>query len=221
MTIENARESILAPLTAAADWASNGLEAGGQALRLQLAAVFAAAAPFGREIAAAVGVALTAGIVMSARRARRRRHQLEESLVDATLGLDPNTDWHELAIVVRNLQPQALLVRSIQVLEPAGTKICERWRAWQSESAGVKFVAPELQLTDAVAIERTVLPYGSDDFVGRADELIRQFYVRVPRRSRRRVVLRARLICELKIRRGLRQELMFRCKQSLAISQAT
>ena len=113
-------------------------------------------------------------------RSLRRGRQLEKSLAEATLDRDAKTHWFTLEIVMRNLQRHPLLVRSVEIIDPPGTKICDRWQAWRPETASVKFVAPELDLTDSASIETTIFPYNSNDYANQADELIRHFYVRPP-----------------------------------------
>ncbi len=233
--LETARDWVAVHLQAAAEWAGPAIRAASEALRPYLATAFAAVAPHWPEIVmAAAGAAVIGGLAVWALRSLRRHQKLKASLVEATLGHDPKTDWLELGIVVRNLQPCAILVRSLQVIDPPGTKICERWQAWQPTTGGVKFVAPELELTDSISIERTVLPYGSVNdaaFAGsflqrptpenaqvahdqhdasQREELIRRFYVLPPAAPPRPIALRARLICELQTRRVRRQELAFR-----------
>jgi len=232
--LETARDRIAVHLQATADWAGAAIHTRSEALRPYLSTAFAAVAPHWPQIVMA-GAAVIGGIAVWALRSLRRHRKLKASLVEATLGHDPKTDWLELGIVVRNLQPRALLVRSIQVIDPAGTKICERWQAWQPTTVGVKFVAPELELTNSISIERTVLPYGSINYVAfggsfpqrppqenarvpydeqgasPCDELTRRFYVLPPDAApHQRIALRARLICELQTRRGRRQVLAFR-----------
>jgi hypothetical protein len=225
ITIEEAREWIATHVPTAAHSVSTGLETAGQTLRLYLTAAIASAGPHWREIAAAIVVVLVAGGIMSVLHAQRRRELLEQSLVEAKLGHDPKTDWLELQIVMRNRQTRALLVHSIQVMDPPGTKICERWQAWRADGngGGVKFVAPDLELSDSVAIERTIRPSEADDFAEATDELVRHFYVRLQKSwFRRRTSLEARLICELRTRGGLRQELVFKraAAEALAAQQA-
>jgi hypothetical protein len=215
ITIGEAREWIATHVPAAAHSVSTGLETAGQTLRLYLTAAIASAGPHWREIVAAIVVVLIAGVIMS----------VEQSLVEAKLGHDPKTDWLELQIVMRNLQKRALLVHSIQVIDPPGTKICERWQAWRADGngGGVKFVAPDLELSDSVAIERTIRPSEADDFAEATDELVRHVYVRMPKSwFRRRTSVEARLICELRTRGGLRQELVFKraAAEALAAQQA-
>jgi hypothetical protein len=166
ITIGEAREWIATHVPTAARSVSTGLETGGQTLRLYVTAAIASAGPRWSEIAAAIVVVLVAGVIMSVLHAQRRRELLEQSLVEAKLGHDPKTDWLELEIVMRNLQKRALLVHSIQVIDPPGTMICERWQAWRADGngGGVKFVAPDLELSDSVAIERTIRPSEVDDF---------------------------------------------------------
>jgi hypothetical protein len=234
--LETARHWVAVHLQATADWAGAAIHAGSEPLRPYLSTAFAAVVPHWPEIVmAAAPAAVIGGIAVWALRSLRRHWKLKASLVEATLGHDPKTDWLELGIVMRNLQPCALFVRSIQVIDPPGTKICELWQAWQPTTVGVKFVAPELELTNSVSIERTVLPYGSvnyaafgssfpqwptqenarvphdDHGASPRDELVRRFYVLPPDAApRQRTALRARLICELQTRRGRRQELAFR-----------
>jgi len=232
--LETARDGIAVHLQATADWAGAAIHTRSEALRPYLSTAFAAVAARWPQIVMAAA-AVIGGIAVWALRSLRRHRKLKASLVEATLGHDPKTDWLELGIVVRNLQPRALLVRSIQVIDPPGTKICERWQAWQPTTVGVKFVAPELELTNSILIERTVLPYGSINYVAfggsfpqrppqenarvpydeqgasPCDELTRRFYVLPPDAApHQRIALRARLICELQTRRGRRQELTFR-----------
>jgi hypothetical protein len=154
---------------------------------------------------------LRCGVALWALRSLRRGRQLEKSLAEATLDRDAKTHWFTLEIVMRNLQRHPLLVRSVEIIDPPGTKICDRWQAWRPETASVKFVAPELDLTDSASIETTIFPYNSNDYANQADELIRHFYVRPPdAEAAPPLALRARLICELQTRRGRRQELTFR-----------
>jgi hypothetical protein len=153
--LKTARDWVTVHLQATADWVGATIHAGSHALRPYLSTVFAAVAPHWPEIImAAAGAVIIGGIAVSALRSLRRHWKLEASLVEATLGHDPKTDWLELGIVMRNLQPRALLVRSIQVIDPPGTKICDRWQAWQPTTVGVKFVAPELELTQ-LHLDRT------------------------------------------------------------------
>jgi len=209
ITIENVRDWISVHLPGAADWSSSDLAARGQALWSHLAAAFAAARPYWREIVAVTGVAVAAWIVMSALHSQRRRRQLKASLLEATLSHDSKTNALKLGITMRNLQSRALRVDSIRVISPPGTKICEVWQAWQPGTNGVKFAAPDLQLTDTASIEVTLRPSRSDNTIS-PDELIRTFYVLPLRMPARQITLRARLICELQTRRGKRQELVFR-----------
>lgn len=196
---------------ALADAASNAVNAATEVLQRYAGGPLAWAGPYRREIAAAAVAALFTGIAVWVLRSVRRGRQLEGSLAEATLDRDAKTHWFTLAIVMRNLQPHPLLVRSVEIIDPAGTKICDRWQAWRPETANVKFVAPELELTDSASIETTISPYNSDDYATPADELIRQFYVLPPDgQATSRLALRARLICELQTRRGRRQELTFR-----------
>ena len=230
--LKTARDWVAVHLQATADWVGTTIHAGSEALRPYLSTIFAAVAPHWPEIImAATGAVVIGGIAVWALRSLRRRRKLKASLVEATLGHDPRTDWFELGIVMHNLQPCALLVRSIQVIDPPGTKICDRWQAWQPTTVGIKFVAPELALTNSISIERTVLPYEAANYApfggsfpqrptqenarehdaSPCDELVRRFYVLPPSAAQRqRIALRARLICELQTRRGRRQELAFR-----------
>jgi hypothetical protein len=233
--LETSRDWVGDQVRAIADWLAPAIQAWSEALRPYLAIPLAAAGPHWPEIAVAgTGVLVIAVIALSTLRSRRRRRQLDASLIAVTLSYNQRTGWFELAINMRNLQSSALIVRSIQVIKPAGAKICELWQAWQPTTNGVRFVAPELQLTDSVSIERTILPYGSSSYAGfgsslsrptkqidrslqdnhgvsPSEELIRRFYV-LPRdpASRRRTVLQVRLICELQTRRPRWQELTFR-----------
>jgi hypothetical protein len=131
--IGEAREWIATHVPTAARSVSTSLETAGQTLRLYVTPAIASAGPHWREIAAAIVVVLVAGVIMSVLHAQRRRELLEQSLVEAKLGHDPKTDWLELQIVMRNLQKRALLVHSIQVIDPPGTMICERWQAWRAD----------------------------------------------------------------------------------------
>jgi hypothetical protein len=234
--LRTARDWVAVHLQGTADWARAAIRAVSEALRPYLASAFAAVAPHWPEIVmAATGVAVIGGIAVWALRSLRRYWQLKASLVEATLGHDPKTDWLELGIVMRNLQPCALLVRSIEIIDPPGTKICDRWQAWQPTTVGVKFVAPDLELTNSISIERTVLPYGSVNYAASGgsfpqrptqvnararhdehdassgDELARRFYVLPPGAAPlQQIALRVRLICELQTRRVRRQGLAFR-----------
>ena len=209
ITIENVREWISVHLPGAADWSSTSLVARGQALWSHLLETFVAARPYWREIVAAAVVAVAIWMVMSALHSQRRRRQLKASLLEATLSHDSKTNALKLGITMRNLQSRALRVASIQVISPPGTKICEVWQAWQPGTNGVKFAAPDLQLTDTASIEVTLRPSRSDNTIS-PDEVIRTFYVLPLRMPARQVTLRARLICELQTRRGKPQELVFR-----------
>ena len=196
---------------ALADWAGPALNAPAEWLQRYAGGPVAWALPHSREIAAASGAVLIGGIALWALRSLRRGRQLEKSLAEATLDRDAKTHWFTLEIVMRNLQRHPLLVRSVEIIDPPGTKICDRWQAWRPETASVKFVAPELDLTDSASIETTIFPYNSNDYANQADELIRHFYVRPPdAEAPPPLALRARLICELQTRRGRRQELTFR-----------
>ena len=193
---------------ALADWAGPALNAPAEWLQRYAGGPVAWALPHSREIAAASGAVLIGGIALWS---LRRGRQLEKSLAEATLDRDAKTHWFTLEIVMRNLQRHPLLVRSVEIIDPPGTKICDRWQAWRPETASVKFVAPELDLTDSASIETTIFPYNSNDYANQADELIRHFYVRPPdAEAAPPLALRARLICELQTRRGRRQELTFR-----------
>ena len=165
---------------ALADWAGPALNAPAEWLQRYAGGPVAWALPHSREIAAAAGAALIGGIALWALRSLRRGRQLEKSLAEATLDRDAKTHWFTLEIVMRNFQRHPLLVRSVEIIDPPGTKICDRWQAWRPETASVKFVAPELDLTDSAAIEATIFPYNSNDYANQADELIRHFYVRPP-----------------------------------------
>ncbi len=240
--LKTARDWVAVHLQAAVDWVGTIIHAGSEALRPYLSTIFAAVDPRWSEIImAAAGAVVIGGIAVWALRSLRRHRKLKASLVEATLGHDSKTDWFELGIVVHNLQPCALLVRSIQVIDPPGTKICDRWEAWQPATAGVKFVASELELTNSISIERMVLPYESVKYApfggsfprrpmqenarehdaSPCDELVRSFYVLPPRAApRQRIALRARLICELQTHRGRRQELSFRRTLPLVAPQS-
>ncbi len=202
---------LAARVQALADRANAAANTATEALQRYAAGPLAWAGPHWREIAAAAAAALIAGIAVWALRSLRRGRQLERSLAEATLDRDAKTHWFTLEIVMRNLQPHPLLVRSVEIIDPAGTKICDRWRAWRPETANVKFVAPELELSESASIETTISPYNSDDYASPADELIRQFYVQPPdAQAASRFAVRARLVCELQTRRRRRQELTFR-----------
>lgn len=170
---------------------------------------------------AAIGVVGGAMAFLAVVRWRRRRRQLKASLVEVNLDRDPRTSWLNLDIVVRNFQPHGLIVHSVQVLQPRGTKICERWRAWTPDDDGVHFVAPDLDLTDAAVIERTIPAHGAsrqyDDFGddGRQrqidnDELKRSFYLLPPGEPDADPGdVRAVLHCEIEGRTGRKQALAF------------
>jgi hypothetical protein len=128
---------------ALADWAGATLSAAAEGLQRYAGGPVAWALPHSREIAAAAGAALIGGIALWALRSLRRGRQLEKSLAEATLDRDAKTHWLTLEIVMRNFQRHPLLVRSVEIIDPPGTKICDRWQAWRPETASVKFVAPE------------------------------------------------------------------------------
>jgi hypothetical protein len=196
---------------AVTDWAGPSWNAAAEWLQHHAAGPLAWAHPHSREIAVAAAAAFTVGIAMWALRSLRRGRQLGRSLAEATLDRDAKTHWLTLEIVMRNFQRHPLLVRSVEIIDPPGTKICDRWQAWRPETASVKFVAPELDLTGSASIETTIFPYNSNDYANQADELVRQFYVQPPdAKTTPSLALRARLICELQTRRGRRQELTFR-----------
>ena len=111
----------------------------------------------------------SAEIAIWSLRSLRRGRQLEKSLAEATFDRDAKTHWFTLEIVMRNLQRHALLVRSVEIIDPPGTKICDRWQAWRPETASVKFVAPELDLTDSASIETTIFPYNTNDYADQAE----------------------------------------------------
>ena len=213
MTISAASISdwLAARAHALTDWASPALNAPAEWLQRHAPGPLAWARSHSREIAVAAAAALIAGIAIWVLRSLRRGRQLERSLAEATLDRDAKTHWFTLEIVMRNFQRHPLLVRSVEIIDPPGTKICDRWQAWRPETASVKFVAPELDLTGSAPIETTIFPYNSNDYANQTDELIRHFYVQPPdARATPRLALRARLICELQTRRGRRQELTFR-----------
>jgi hypothetical protein len=141
-----------------ADWAGPALNAAAQWLQRYTAGPLAWARPHSREIAAAAVAALIFGISFWALRSLRRGRQLEKSLAEATLDRDAKTHWFTLEIVMRNFQRHPLLVRSVEIIDPPGTKICDRWQAWRPETASVKFVAPELDLTGSVSSRRRYSP---------------------------------------------------------------
>jgi hypothetical protein len=193
------------------DWAGPSWNAAAEWLQRHAAGPLAWARPHSREIAVGAAAALTVGIAVWALRSLRRGRQLGRSLAEATLDRDAKTHWLTLEIVMRNFQRHPLLVRSVEIIDPPGTKICDRWQAWRPETASVKFVAPELDLTGSASIETTIFPYNSNDYANQADELVRHFYVQPPEtKATPSLALRARLICELQTRRGRRQELTFR-----------
>jgi len=195
---------------ALADWVNAAVNAANELVQRYAAGPLAWARPHWREIAAAAAAALVVGIVVWMLRSLRRSRQLERSLAEATLDRDAKKHWFTLEIVMRNLQRHPLLVRSVEIVDPKGTKICDRWQAWRPETANVKFVAPELESARA-SIETTISPYNSDDYATPAAELIRQFYVQPPdAKATSRLAVRVRLVCELQTRRGRRQELTFR-----------
>ena len=196
---------------ALADWAGPSWNAAAEWLQRYSAGPLAWARPHSREIAVAVASVIVVGIAVWALRSLRRGRQLDRSLAEATLDRDAKTHWFTLEIVMHNFQRHPLLVRSVEIIDPPGTKICDRWQAWRPETASVKFVAPELDLTGSASIETTIFPYNSNDYARQTDELIRQFYVRPPdAKATPSLALRARLVCELQTRRGRRQELTFR-----------
>jgi hypothetical protein len=196
---------------ALADQASAAVNTATEVLQRHAAGPIAWASPHRREIAVAAAATVLFLIAVWALRSLRRGRQLEGSLAEATLDRDAKTHWFTLEIVMRNLQPHPLLVRSVEIIDPAGTKICDRWQAWRPETANVKFVAPDLELTETASIETTISPYYSNDYANPSDELIRQFYVQPPdAKATSRLAVRARLVCELQTRRGRRQELTFR-----------
>jgi hypothetical protein len=193
------------------DWAGPSWNAAAEWLQRHTAGPLAWARPHSREIAIATAAAIIAVIGIWALRSLRRGRQLERSLAEATLDRDAKTHWFTLEIVMHNFQRHPLLVRSVEIIDPPGTKICDRWQAWRPETASVKFVAPELDLTGSASIETTIFPYNSNDYARQTDELIRQFYVQPPdAKAKPSLALRARLVCELQTRRGRRQELTFR-----------
>ena len=179
---------------------------------------------------AVIGVIIFIGLGVWILRALTRRRRLRESLVTATLHPGPKPRWLELGIVMRNSQPNALTVRSLIIVDPPGSTVCELWSAWQSSGAGVKFVAPRLELTNSVPVGRTILPdelayYGAfrrgrlprrhdtelqnEDEAGPLTELTRRFYVRPPEGAPHPIVLRATLMCELQTQKVRRMQLTF------------
>jgi hypothetical protein len=144
---------------ALADQASVAVNGATEVLQRHAAGPLAWASPHRREIAVAAAATMIFLIAVWALRSLRRGRQLEGSLAEATLDRDAKTHWFTLEIVMRNLQPHPLLVRSVEIIDPAGTKICDRWQAWRPETANVKFVAPELELTETASIETTISPY--------------------------------------------------------------
>jgi len=180
-------------------------------------------APHGLDIALGIAAAAFIGVpLLVILRWMRRRRRIRASLVEVTLDRDPQTSWLNLAIVVRNFQPHALIVHDLQVLHPAGTKVCERWQAWAPAAGSARFVAPELDLSDAAAIERTIPPRGAsrqyDELGGNdgesrqtdPDELQRSFYLLPPEAAANGVRLHAVLHCEIQNRRRRKQSLTFR-----------
>lgn len=55
---------------------------------------------------------------------------------------------------MQNLQRSPLLVRSIQIIDPPAAKICDRWQAWQPKTSKVRFVTPDMGLTNSLSIAR-------------------------------------------------------------------
>ena len=221
------------PVQAALDWADASVQAAIVGTRSRLRAALATVRPHIESLlgvlaahwypivmtAAGASVAIAALIV--AVKWLRRRRRIKATLVEVTLDRDPQTAWLNLAIVVRNFQRHALTVQSLKVLQPAGTKVCERWKAWVPADDGARFVAADLDLTDAAEIERTIRPHGAssqyDDLgdEGRQrpvdpDELKRSFYLLPPGASVDEVSVRAVLHCKIENRRGSKQRLAFR-----------
>jgi hypothetical protein len=153
---------------AVTDWAGPSWNAAAEWLQHHAAGPLAWARPHSREIAVAAAAAFTVGIAMWALRSLRRGRQLGRTLAEATLDRDAKTHWLTLEIVMRNFQRHPLLVRSVEIIDPPGTKICDRWQAWRPETASVKFVAPELDLTGSASIETTIFPYNSNDYANQA-----------------------------------------------------
>jgi hypothetical protein len=157
----------------------------------------------------------------------RRRRRVKATLVGVSLDRDPKTEWLKLDIVMRNFQSHALVVHSLHVEQPADARICAHWQAWQPSADGVKFIAPELALTNEAEIERTILPHGArgnyhdvsarkgDD--GADDKLIRSFYLRAPAvAASQPIKVRAVLHCELQTRHGRKQDHAFQSRLDAA-----
>jgi hypothetical protein len=210
-------------LQVAIDWARPSMHAAFDWLRphLAVAAAFfvAIVAAYWVEI---VVIAAAAGIAVAVAAWSRRRRRIKATLVDITLDRDPKTDWLRLGIVVGNFQSHALVVHSLRVVQPVDVRICEHWKAWQPYGAGVKFVAPELELTNVAEIERTIPPHGAkSDYpalaglrpegYGNGDQLKRIFYLQAPTiPATKPLRLRAVLRCELQTRKGRKQDHLLR-----------
>jgi hypothetical protein len=214
------------PVHAAISWIDSQLQAAiawaGPAVRH----VIDAAQPYGatalgflvaywHEVAIVTGPAI---VIIALAVWMRRRRRVKATLFDVSLDRDPKTEWLKLDIVMRNFQSHALVVRSLCVEQPADVRICEHWKAWQPSAEGVRFIAPELALTNEAEIERTILPHGAHDhrasglrgYVGGDSELTRSFYLRAPAGAPTRAIkLRAVLHCELQTRNGRKQDHSF------------
>jgi hypothetical protein len=216
------------PVQAAIAWIDGNLQAAiawaGPALRRAIdtaqpycATALAFLVAYRSEVAMVAGPAIVVAAFVVWMRRRRR---VKATLVDVSLDRDPKTEWLKLSIVMRNFQSHALIVRSLCVEQPADARICEHWQAWQPSDDGVKFIAPELALTNEAAIERTILPQGRDGndhslSGGRPGQngdgqLTRSFYLRTPPGAPARAIkLRAVLHCELQTRNGRKQDFSF------------
>jgi hypothetical protein len=222
--VQAAIDWMNASLHAALAWIGATLRAGAAFVLPGVRGVFELLAAHWQPIVIATAAAAAIGLPLIAiLRWTRRRRRIKASLVEVTLDRDPQTAWLNLAIVVRNFQPHALVVRNLQVLRPAGTKVCERWKAWEPAEGSAKFVAPDLDLTNAADIERTIPPHGAssqyDDLGDRGgerrqtdpDELKRSFYLLPPSpRATEALTLHAVLHCEIASRRGRKLRLAFR-----------
>lgn len=170
-----------------------------------------------------LAAAMILGVLFGALTTLQRRRVLKASLSNVTLEVDPNTKWLVLAITIENVHSSPLLIRSIEIIEPSGAKISDYWQAWRPARNGANFIAPEMELTNSLVIERILRPYDlggyavtalpapdSDRQIGSGplDEFTRRFYVLTP--NKRGVALRAKFQCELLSRRTRRLELTFR-----------
>ena len=203
-------------LQAAIAWAGPVVRSAIDAAQPYGATALAFLVAYWREAAIVAGPAIVA-IALAV--SMRRRRRVKATLFDVSLDRDPRTEWLKLNIVMRNFQSHALIVRSLCVEQPADVRICDHWKAWQPSAEGVKFIAPELALTNEAEIERTILPHGGDNhrssglrpgYVGEDGQLTRSFYLRAPAGAPTRAIkLRAVLHCELQTRNGRKQDFSF------------